>query len=49
MELINLNIKDLLTDDAKLIIPINLSNAYETSNQSNVGRRERLAKFMVSL
>ncbi len=33
----------------KLIIPINLTNAYETRKQSNVGRRERLAKFIVSL
>ena len=36
-------------DEEKLIIPINLTNAIETRKQNNVGRRERLAKFMVSL
>lgn len=36
-------------NEGKLIIPINLTNAYETRKHSNVKRRERLAKFMVSL
>lgn len=35
--------------EGKLIIPINLTNAYETRKNKKVEQRERLAKFMVSI
>ncbi len=38
-----------LVDDNKLIVPINVTNVVELYKASDSGKRERLAKFMISI